>query len=218
MTNKFSLYQKWTSDYLNSEEIDGMCAIIIFNTYQLLSLNGIEMKNSDWFNSDTIHQLASIVADDSSDLTAFHIDFFMDLSCHSLEFSNYEKIAKKYADIQNHYDNKKISNLRNKYLYLFQSLNEPASLLTGCLLQSYRNYDLITGNALLRSIIRMGGIDNEAMTSAYSFLCMQQNPEGYFGFYMRRVFDINDLRTILCISFDCIAAILMFDNIYNKNI
>ena len=62
----------------------------------------------------------------------------------------------------------------------------------------------------------MGTAGNDAMTSAYSFLCMQQNPEGYFGFYMKHHFDVSELRVVLGISFDCIAAILTYNNSKNK--
>lgn len=213
MKNNFYVFQKWTVNYLNNKEVDGMCAIIIFNTYQLLLQNGINVENIIWFDSDTIQQLDDIdEKDEKNTLISFHIRLFK-------TFNNRTKKDKtrEYDILQNAFDKERFLNVKKKYSSLFDNFNNDISLLIGCLLESYRKYDLLTGNSLFRWSIGMGAVNNEAMKSAYSFLCMQQNPEGYFGFYMKRNFDISELRTMLCVSFDCISAILKYRSQY-KNI
>ncbi|NPD82407.1 hypothetical protein HPS57_10545 [Prevotella sp. PINT] len=216
MNEKFSKYQKWISDYLNSTEVDGMCAIIIFNTYCLLLQNGINVENSSWFDSRVILQLAGIEEGDNQDsLTSFHLRLFRTFRQHSTSLNINKNIARDYDVMQYELDKEKISNIKDKYHSLFSSLSDHTNLLTGCLLEAYRKYDLFTGNALFRLIIRIGAVNNESIVSAYSFLRMQQNPEGYFGFYLKKHFETNELRAILCISFDCIATILKYNRYGN---
>lgn len=212
MKNNFYVFQKWTFDYLNNNEVDGMCAIIIFNAYQLLLQNGINVENITWFDSDTIQRLADIdEKDEKSALISFHLRLFK-------KFNNRTRKDKirEYDIIQNAFDKERFLDVKKKYSSLFDNFNNDLSLLIGCLLELYRKYDLLTGNSLFRLIVGRDSVNNEAMKSAYSFLCMQQNPVGYFGFYMKRHFDIGELRTMLCISFDCIAAILKYKSQYKN--
>ena len=217
MNSNFSIFQRWTFDYLNGDEVDGMCAIIIFNTYRLLQQNGISIKNLAWFDPDTIRRLSTIDETECNDeLTSLHFKLFKVLSGSLITLINNDDVVQRCNLIQSEFDGKKVSEVRKKFFTLFDSLNNHIDLLMGCLLEAYRNYDLLTGNALFRSIVSMGTAGNDAMTSAYSFLCMQQNPEGYFGFYMKHHFDVSELRVVLGISFDCIAAILTYNNSKNK--
>ncbi len=217
MNSNFSIFQRWTFDYLNGDEVNGMCAIIIFNTYRLLQQNGISIKNLAWFDPDTIRRLSTIDETECNDeLTSLHFKLFKVLSGSLITLINNDDVVQRCNLIQSEFDGKKVSEVRKKFFTLFDSLNNYIDLLMGCLLEAYRNYDLLTGNALFRSIVSMGTAGNDAMTSAYSFLCMQQNPEGYFGFYMKHHFDVSELRVVLGISFDCIAAILTYNNSKNK--
>ncbi|OFQ22486.1 hypothetical protein HMPREF2955_07810 [Prevotella sp. HMSC073D09] len=217
MNSNFSIFQRWTFDYLNGDEVDGMCAIIIFNTYRLLQQNGISVKNLAWFDPDTIRRLSTIDETECNDeLTSLHFKLFKVFSGSLITLINNDDVVQRCNLIQSEFDGKKVSEVRKKFFTLFDSLNNYIDLLMGCLLEAYRNYDLLTGNALFRSIVSMGTAGNDAMTSAYSFLCMQQNPEGYFGFYMKHHFDVSELRVVLGISFDCIAAILTYNNSKNK--
>lgn len=217
MNSNFSIFQRWTFDYLNGDEVDGMCAIIIFNTYRLLQQNGISVKNLAWFDPDTIRRLSTIDETECNDeLTSLHFKLFKVFSGSLITLINNDDVVQRCNLIQSEFDGKKVSEVRKKFFTLFDSLNNYIDLLMGCLLETYRNYDLLTGNALFRSIVSMGTAGNDAMTSAYSFLCMQQNPEGYFGFYMKHHFDVSELRVVLGISFDCIAAILTYNNSKNK--
>ena len=194
-----------------------MCAIIIFNTYRLLQQNGISVKNLAWFDPDTIRRLSTIDETECNDeLTSLHFKLFKVFSGSLITLINNDDVVQRCNLIQSEFDGKKVSEVRKKFFTLFDSLNNYIDLLMGCLLEAYRNYDLLTGNALFRSIVSMGTAGNDAMTSAYSFLCMQQNPEGYFGFYMKHHFDVSELRVVLGISFDCIAAILTYNNSKNK--
>ena len=217
MNSNFSIFQRWTFGYLNGDEVDGMCAIIIFNTYRLLQQNGISVKNLAWFDPDTIRRLSTIDETECNDeLTSLHFKLFKVFSGSLITLINNDDVVQRCNLIQSEFDGKKVSEVRKKFFTLFDSLNNYIDLLMGCLLEAYRNYDLLTGNALFRSIVSMGTAGNDAMTSAYSFLCMQQNPEGYFGFYMKHHFDVSELRVVLGISFDCIAAILTYNNSKNK--
>lgn len=217
MNSNFSIFQRWTFDYLNGDEVDGMCAIIIFNTYRLLQQNGISVKNLAWFDPDTIRRLSTIDETECNDeLTSLHFKLFKVLSGSLITLIDNDDVVQRCNLIQSEFDGKKVSEVRKKFFTLFDSLNNHIDLLMGCLLEAYRNYDLLTGNALFRSTVSMGTAGNDAMTSAYSFLCMQQNPEGYFGFYMKHHFDVSELRVVLGISFDCIAAILTYNNSKNK--
>jgi hypothetical protein len=217
MNSNFSIFQRWTFDYLNGDEVDGMCAIIIFNTYRLLQQNGISVKNLAWFDPDTIRRLSTIDEIECNDeLTSLHFKLFKVLSGSLITLIDNDDVVQRCNLIQSEFDGKKVSEVRKKFFTLFDSLNNHIDLLMGCLLEAYRNYDLLTGNALFRSTVSMGTAGNDAMTSAYSFLCMQQNPEGYFGFYMKHHFDVSELRVVLGISFDCIAAILTYNNSKNK--
>lgn len=217
MNSNFSIFQRWTFDYLNGDEVDGMCAIIIFNTYRLLQQNGISVKNIAWFDPDTIRRLTTIDETECNDeLTSLHFKLFRVFSGSLITLINNDEVVQRCYLFQNEFDGKKVLEVRKKFFSLFDSLNNHIDLLMGCLLEAYRNYDLLTGNALFRSIVSMGTAGNDAMTSAYSFLCMQQNPEGYFGFYMKHHFDVSELRVVLGISFDCIAAILTYNNSKNK--
>ena len=217
MNSNFSIFQRWTFDYLNGDEVDGMCAIIIFNTYRLLQQNGISVKNLAWFDPDTIRRLSTIGETECNDeLTSLHFKLFKVFSGSLITLINNDDVVQRCNLIQSEFDGKKVSEVRKKFFTLFDSLNNYIDLLMGCLLEAYRNYDLLTGNALFRSIVSMGTAGNDAKTSAYSFLCMQQNPEGYFGFYMKHHFDVSELRVVLGISFDCIAAILTYNNSKNK--
>ncbi len=217
MNSNFSIFQRWTFDYLNGDEVDGMCAIIIFNTYRLLQQNGISVKNIAWFDPDTIRRLTTIDETECNDeLTSLHFKLFKVFSGSLITLINNDEVVQRCYLFQNEFDGKKVLEVRKKFFSLFDSLNNHIDLLMGCLLEAYRNYDLLTGNALFRSIVSMGTAGNDAMTSAYSFLCMQQNPEGYFGFYMKHHFDVSELRVVLGISFDCIAAILTYNNSKNK--
>ena len=217
MNSNFSIFQRWTFDYLNGDEVDGMCAIIIFNTYRLLQQNGISVKNLAWFDPDTIRRLSTIDETECNDeLTSLHFKLFKVFCGSLITLINNDDVVQRCNLIQSEFDGKKVSEVRKKFFTLFDSLNNYIDLLMGCLLEAYRNYDLLTGNALFRSIVSMGTAGNDAMTSAYSFLCMQQNPEGYFGFYMKHHFDVSELRVVLGISFDCIAAILTYNNSKNK--
>ena len=217
MNSNFSIFQRWTFDYLNGDEVDGMCAIIIFNTYRLLQQNGISVKNLAWFDPDTIRRLSTIDETECNDeLTSLHFKLFKVFSGSLITLINNDDVVQRCNLIQSEFDGKKVSEVRKKFFTLFDSLNNYIDLLMGGLLEAYRNYDLLTGNALFRSIVSMGTAGNDAMTSAYSFLCMQQNPEGYFGFYMKHHFDVSELRVVLGISFDCIAAILTYNNSKNK--
>jgi hypothetical protein len=217
MNSNFSIFQRWTFDYLNGDEVDGMCAIIIFNTYRLLQQNGISVKNLAWFDPDTIRRLTTIDETECNDeLTSLHFKLFKVFSGSLITLINNDEVVQRCYLFQNEFDGKKVLEVRKKFFSLFDSLNNHIDLLMGCLLEAYRNYDLLTGNALFRSIVSMGTAGNDAMTSAYSFLCMQQNPEGYFGFYMKHHFDVSELRVVLGISFDCIAAILTYNNSKNK--
>ena len=216
MNNNFSLFQRWTLDYLNGDEVDGMCAIIIFNTYRLLHLNSISVKNLAWFDLDTLQRLTIIYEDECNDeLTSLHFKLFKTFNSFPMTSTNNGEVAKRCNLIQNEFDLEKVSDVKKKFYFLFDSLNNHIDLLTGCLLESYRSYDLLTGNALFRSILNVDAENNEAFVSAYSFLCMQQNPEGYFGFYMKNRFEVAELRGVLGISFDCIAAILKYNNSKN---
>lgn len=217
MNSNFSIFQRWTFDYLNGDEVDGMCAIIIFNTYRLLQQNGISVKNLAWFDPDTIRRLTTIDETECNDeLTSLHFKLFKVFSGSLITLINNDEVVQRCYLFQNEFDGKKVLEVRKKFFSLFDSLNNHIDLLMGCLLEAYRTYDLLTGNALFRSIVSMGTAGNDAMTSAYSFLCMQQNPEGYFGFYMKHHFDVSELRVVLGISFDCIAAILTYNNSKNK--
>ena len=217
MNSNFSIFQRWTFDDLNGDEVDGMCAIIIFNTYRLLQQNGISVKNLAWFDPDTIRRLTTIDETECNDeLTSLHFKLFKVFSGSLITLINNDEVVQRCYLFQNEFDGKKVLEVRKKFFSLFDSLNNHIDLLMGCLLEAYRNYDLLTGNALFRSIVSMGTAGNDAMTSAYSFLCMQQNPEGYFGFYMKHHFDVSELRVVLGISFDCIAAILTYNNSKNK--
>lgn len=217
MNSNFSIFQRWTFDYLDGDEVDGMCAIIIFNTYRLLQQNGISVKNLAWFDPDTIRRLTTIDETECNDeLTSLHFKLFKVFSGSLITLINNDEVVQRCYLFQNEFDGKKVLEVRKKFFSLFDSLNNHIDLLMGCLLEAYRNYDLLTGNALFRSIVSMGTAGNDAMTSAYSFLCMQQNPEGYFGFYMKHHFDVSELRVVLGISFDCIAAILTYNNSKNK--
>ena len=155
--------------------------------------------------------------DNCDELTSFHISLFKMFNNYPVS-SSYEQISKEYEIILNKADNNIISCIKKKHLYMFNKIALDNILLIGCLLECYRSYEILVGNAIFRTIIKREIISIEAITSAYSFLCMQQNTKGYWGFYTQKEYNINDIRAILCISFDCIATILKYEGFLVRKI
>ena len=96
MNSNFSIFQRWTFDYLNGDEVDGMCAIIIFNTYRLLQQNGISVKNLAWFDPDTIRRLTTIDETECNDeLTSLHFKLFKVFSGSLITLINNDEVVQR---------------------------------------------------------------------------------------------------------------------------
>jgi hypothetical protein len=82
-------------------------------------------------------------------------------------------------------------------------------LLESVMMLAYKNeYDLMLGNRILRSLNYAYNEINSTMYHTINYLSLQQNPDGYFGNYLKKNFNSRDIYSILSVSFDCICTLL----------
>jgi hypothetical protein len=82
-------------------------------------------------------------------------------------------------------------------------------LLESVMILAYKNeYDLMLGNRILRSLNYVYNDINSTMYHTINYLSLQQNPDGYFGNYLKKNFNSRDIYSILSVSFDCIYTLL----------
>jgi hypothetical protein len=82
-------------------------------------------------------------------------------------------------------------------------------LLESMMILAYKNeYDLMLGNRILRSLNYIYRKINFTMYHTINYLSLQQNPDGYFGNYLKKKFNSRDIYSILSVSFDCIRTLL----------
>ncbi len=86
-------------------------------------------------------------------------------------------------------------------------------LLEALMLQFYKKeYNLLLGNLVFRSLIYLGQNSNNTAVSCANYIALQQNINGYFGNYLKDQFSKDEITAILNISFDCILTILEFQD------
>ena len=100
----------------------------------------------------------------------------------------------------NHY-----SQVKEPYLHLLKALS---------ILFYRKNYDILSGNYILRSLIYLEGISCRSKTtdSYINYLKLQQNSNGYFGNYLKNEFSPSEITSILNISLNSCITLLEYED------
>lgn len=230
MNKEFDLYKKWLDKIIEEEELDELSTIIIYNTYQLFSVYNIQYDFSD-YNSNIFAHLPANCNDKTVNGFGIHFelfemfkmlsnsqekDFFQIKSLLKEQMLSYNCFALSMQLSAPAHEKRIISDIiKNLYTKCFNQ--QPSmvilSMLIASMLTAYKkHYNLLLGNVIMRLLLNLNVKKDECINSAYSFLKMQQNPHGYYGFYLQGDFKKSDLSTILYIGFDCMVTILEYEN------
>jgi hypothetical protein len=77
-----------------------------------------------------------------------------------------------------------------------------------------KDYNLLSGNLLLRSLLYLGQKSDSIIVSAIDYIISHQNINGYFGHYFKTDFSDSEISFLLNTSFDCMNTIFEFNDDY----
>lgn len=228
MKNEIQEYYDWLKHLIVVDDLDEPCRILILNTLYLITIY-VE-KKSCILNPLLIDiKTANTASEDC--LVSFHRNIY------EYFYKSDNSTMIEHNNIKNNIRQRMLSNeylslvIVHNYLYSEKIVKQIVQLsknvihcerheasdfwygVTALMILEYKNhYNLLLGNALLRTLILHNKKFGNAVESAYAFLKNQFNPKGYFGYYLKDKLDQRDLFSILCIGFDCVLTILEFEN------
>ncbi len=85
------------------------------------------------------------------------------------------------------------------------------NVLEALMVYRLRKYDIVNASLLFRSLIYLDKANTHVMNSCLNYIKSQQNPLGYFGFYMKEIKNEDEIYTALKVSFECVQTLLEYN-------